>query len=419
MDTLLPLIIFSTLGVMVLRAVTLRLGADEQQWLLRLLLAAFALRMLVATLFALVPEARVFHEDADGYEAIGLAIANGWHGSGPPISFVAEQNYGYYYVTGAIYFLVGAFRPAASYSNALLGTVNILLIYRLARRFFHIAVARRAALMVALFPSMILWSSLAIKDTAVTFLILLALHGSVRLKERFSVGRLLATVLPLVAIQPLRFYMLYFLGLATLGALFFERGARSLAGAPKLLLIVGAGALVLLAAGFSGSAMQGAEFLDLQHVSSFRQGMAETAHSGFAADVDISTPERAIAFLPLGVAVLLFSPFPWQLTSLRAALAMPETIVWWLLFPSTIRGLRFAIAQRFGRTSPIILFTFALIPAYALIHGNVGSGFRQRAQIFVLLFIFTALGQYLQRVRQRRIDPGLLLADETLAGERA
>jgi hypothetical protein len=213
--------------------------------------------------------------------------------------------------------------------------------------------------------------------------------------------------------------MLYFLALAIIGALFFERGARLLAGAPKLALVGGLAVLVLAVTGISGSAVEGTEFLDLKRVSSFRQGMAETAQSGFAADVDISTPAQAIAYLPLGVAMLLFSPFPWQLTSMRAALAVPETLVWWLLFPATIRGLRFAITRRFASTAPIILFTFALIPAYALIHGNVGSGFRQRAQIFVLLFIFTALGQFLGRVQRRRLDPGLLLADEPVAEPRA
>ena len=46
---------------------------------------------------------------------------------------------------------------------------------------------------------------------------------------------------------------------------------------------------------------------------------------------------------------------------------------------------------------------------YSLVHGNVGAAFRQRAQIFVLLFIFASLGTYVKTCRRRGIDSNLLL----------
>src|SRR5258708_6122672 len=114
-------------------------------------------------------------------------------------------NYGYHYINGAVYFVFGSFRPAASYFNALLGTVNVYLIYQLARRFFHMVVARRAALLVALVPSMILWSSITLKDTVTTFLIVLTLSSCVRLKDQLTPRNLVLTLLPIIAIQPIRF----------------------------------------------------------------------------------------------------------------------------------------------------------------------------------------------------------------------
>jgi hypothetical protein len=47
--------------------------------------------------------------------------------------------------------------------------------------------------------------------------------------------------------------------------------------------------------------------------------------------------------------------------------------------------------------------------AYSLVHGNVGSAFRQRAQIFVFLFIFASLGWYQKRCRQASVSDQLLL----------
>ena len=129
---------------------------------------------------------------------------------------------------------------------------------------------------------------------------------------------------------------------------------------------------------------------------------------GLQPEVDVSTPS-GVAVPPGGMSVLLLGPFPWQLTSLRAAMAMPEVILWWFMFPSMIRGLRFLIRQRFSSSSPLVIFSITLTCAYSLVHGNVGSGFRQRTQVFVFLFIFAALGWYQKRCRQADLSDQLLL----------
>lgn len=410
MDVLLPLFILGILGAGGLYALSWRVPSAERAWLVRLVVIGFLLRLALATVFALYPMTRVFHEDADGYEYIGLALANYWHGTGPKLGMVAVQNTGFFYVCGALYYVFGAYRAAASYLNAFLGAATVLVLYRLTRRFFHIVVARRAAMLVCLMPSVILWNSLALKDTLVTLLVVMALSSCVSLKENFTVGAFLGLVLPVIALQPIRFYMVYFVALATIASLLFERGTKVLTGMPKV-LIIGGGLLALLAlVGLSSSAREGMQFLDLERINTFRQGMATTANSGFAADVDVSTPGRALLFLPVGMAVLLLGPFPWQMTSLRPLMAAPETILWWFLIPAAWRGLRFAVKERFAATSPILFFAAMLTPAYALVQGNVGAGFRQRAQLFVLLFVFTALGQYVQRCRERGLDVHLLLA---------
>jgi 4-amino-4-deoxy-L-arabinose transferase-like glycosyltransferase len=414
MDVIFPFLVFSLIGTMASYFCARSVPAPESRWLFRVLLLAFALRMLTATAFALFPETRIFHDDATGYELHGLRIAAAWSGSGPPseLASVLEQNYGYFYFAAIIYYVFGAFACAVSYASALLGMLTVFLVYRLASRFFHLLVTRRAALMVAFTPSLILWSSMALKDPLMTFLIVLSLSSCVSFKQRASASSFLGTILPVIAIQPIRFYIVYFLGFAILLSLVLERGIRRLTGVSKQLLIGGAVVAMLALVGFSGRAQQGMDYLSFEKVSSFRRGMAASADSGFSADIDVSTPAGAIAFLPVGVAVLLLGPFPWQFTSLRAILAGPETIIWWFMFPSLLRGLRFAFRKRFTEISPLILFSFTLTSAYSLVHGNVGSGFRQRAQIFVFLFIFAAVGQYLKQCRRRGLDERLLLKGE-------
>ncbi len=413
METLLALVIFSVLGAGVVAWCLRGVAPDERAWLRRILVFALFLRLAAATMFALFPGTRLFHDDADGYEWIGMWQAASWHSDlpPPPQLNVLNNNTGFYFICAAIYYLVGPLRAAASYFNCLAGTASVFLVYRLAREFFHPVVARRATVLTAFVPSMVLWSSIAIKDPVMVLLILISLVGVVRLKRRYTTADLMICILPIFAVLPIRFYMFYVLIFSVLGSLAFERGTRFLSAATKQIVIGSALVLVVLVLGLSGAAQQGTEYMSLEKISTFRNGMATTANSGFSAEVDISTPGGALAFMPIGMAMLLLSPFPWQMTSLRAALTLPEMLVWWWLIPSLIRGLRLGFKERFSSLSPLFLFSAVLIAAYSLVHGNIGSGFRQRAQIFVLLFIFASLGLYAKKCKQRGIDPRQLFVD--------
>jgi 4-amino-4-deoxy-L-arabinose transferase-like glycosyltransferase len=409
MEFAVPLVVLATLGIVLTAIAVNTQPYDERAWLQKLLLAALFLRVAAAVMFVLFPATRIFHEDAEGYEGVGMLLGNAWRGEGPPLELPDLHNQGYFYLCGAIYYIFGNARIAASMVNCVLGTLTVFLVYQLARQFFHVAVARRAAQLLAFFPSMILWGAMALKDTPMTFLIVVSLSSCVALKRSFSVWAALGTLLPIIAMQPIRFYMIYFLGFAVVASLLFERSSRMLTGLPKQMMVaIGAIGLFVMV-GFAGSAQSGTDMLTLEKASAFRQGMATSANTGFAADVDLSTPGAALAFMPLGLTMLLFSPFPWQFVSARAAMAAPEMFVWWFLVPSLYRGIRFSIKHILAETSPMLLFSVVMSCAYSLVHGNIGSGFRQRAQIFVFLFIFTALGVFVKRCTDRGIDPRILL----------
>lgn len=409
MDILLPLAIFCSLASLIFVGLMGLVKEDERRWLWVVVVSAFIIRILASTVFALVPQTRMFHDDADGYEQLGLAFAASWSGEGPPMRFAPGQNTGFTYLSACVYFAFGRFKVNLSYLNSVIGTATVILVYVLAREFVHKLVARRAALFTAFMPSMILWSAVALKDPLMTCLIVLCLLSCVRLKERMSAWSFLGTVVPLAAMQPIRFYIVYFVGSAVAASLLLDRGMRRVSGFYKQLLLVAVALALFTVVGLARPTQEGTDFLSFQRVSNYRSGMAHTAESGFSSDVDVSTPTRALLFLPVGMSVLLLGPFPWQLTSLRAAMAMPEVILWWFMFPSMIRGLVFLIRRRFSSSSPLVIFSITLTCAYSLVHGNVGSGFRQRTQVFVFLFIFAALGWYQKRCRQADLSDQLLL----------
>jgi hypothetical protein len=105
--------------------------------------------------------------------------------------------------------------------------------------------------------------------------------------------------------------------------------------------------------------------------------------------------------MPYGIALVLFSPFPWQFNGLRPLLTLPEMIIWWGLTFAWIRGMRYVLATRRAELTPIVTFAVIVTLAYSLIHGNVGVAFRQRSQIMIFLFLLAALGQHLKRLRRQ------------------
>jgi 4-amino-4-deoxy-L-arabinose transferase-like glycosyltransferase len=415
LDVIQPVLTFCFLAAVTFLIAVRSVPLDERPWLSKTILIAFAVRVSIAVFFEVFRDWRIFHEDSEGYEYLSVALARSWWGQGPPFN-LSETNSGFYYLGGAICFLFGPFKLNLALFNSLIGTLTAFLIYRAARRFVHIRVARLACALVAFAPSMIMWSAIALKDAVTTFLIVVCLVSCSELKQRFTLPALVGTILPILAMQPIRFYLVYFMMFAVLGSLFVDRGLRALTGIYKQIFLMAGIAAVFSLTGLAGRTVAESEALSFERVSVYREGMAQSARSGFSQNVDISTPGKALAFLPIGLSNLLLGPFPWQMSSIRAAIALPETMVWWLLFPATIRGAIFLARRRLSEISPVLLFAITLSCAYSLMHGNIGSGFRQRCQIFVFLFIFSAVGYYQKKCRRLGIDEGHLLRPTTEGG---
>ena len=405
MENLIPLAIFLGIGLGLIQLAVRWLPPADREWMRALLVVALLLRLTVATTFVMFPSVRVFHEDADGQEFTGMLIASMWKGDYPPFPMADVPNVGFLYLAGGLYYVFGRFQPVLSYFNCIIGSLLVLLVYRLAVRFFHPAVGRLTAILVGLVPSMILWSSVGLKDVLVTTCLVIALTSCVSLKERVSPTAVAGILLPSLVILSVRFYMVYFLGFAIAASLIIERGSRFLTGFYKQLFLAVTVAGLFAILGLSDSGEQHMKYFSLEAASSYRRGMAISANSGFDAEVDVSTPENALAYLPVGIAHLLWAPFPWQMVSLRPLLAAPETIMWWFLFPSTMRGILLAIRRSFSSTSALLIFSATLTCAYSLIHGNIGSAFRQRAQILVFLFIFCSAGLYMKRLKKVGMNP--------------
>jgi hypothetical protein len=193
----------------------------------------------------------------------------------------------------------------------------------------------------------------------------------------------------------MRVYAAYITGLTVLISLVlphFGRRRVSLGGAVGVVVV----ALPLLSSvgSLSRHAEEYSEW-DLKRVSQFRQGMVKTASSGVETGSDLQTA-RGLGLATLsGGMHLLLAPFPWQLRagSLRMALTAPEMIVWWFFFfGRVLPGLAYAVRHRLGDVMPLLVFVGLMGAVYSVTFGNVGTAYRQRAQLMPHLLVFAGLG---------------------------
>ncbi len=401
--------------------------SPERAFLLRLFVVGLLIRLLLGAVIYVAHFEEFFGGDANTYDMFGVALRAAWHGDS--LQAAAYENFvssgagawGMLYLVAGVYELIGRNMLAIQFVNAAVGAATPAVIYYIAQHLFNnVRVSRLAAFLTCFYPSLVLWSSQALKDGIIVLMLVLAIMATLRLMEKISVRYVVILAACLFALLSLRFYIFYMMSAAVAGA--FVIGMKSL-NAQNLLGRFLAIAVIGLAFTWFGvlrsANTQFERYGNLEAVQRSRLDAAQSAGSGFGKDVDVHTTEGALTAIPMGLIYLLFAPFPWQLASLRQSLTLPEMIVWWVSFPLLVLGFWFAIKHRLKEISPILLFTTMLTLAYSLFQGNVGTAYRQRSQLLVFYFIFVAVGAVLLKERSEDQRRQALLAKQELTKRQA
>ncbi len=398
------------------------------QFLLRLFAAGLLVRMIVAIAIFMFRGQEFFGGDAITYDFFGRAQMFAWSGD-KYSQTVAHQfvrggessGWGMVYMVAVIYGMIGRNMLAVQLVNAVLGAATAVIIFLCAQHVFNnLRVARLAGMAVAFYPSLVLWSAQGLKDGPIVFFLTLAILSTLRLGEKLRPKYILILLGALIALFALRFYILYMICVAIGGAFIIgmqQITATSFFRQFSAVILLG---LALTYVGVTRSAgTQFEHFGTLQNLQRSRLDLAVSAESGFGRDVDVSSTSGALSTLPMGMVYLLFAPFPWQVTSLRQSITLPEMVIWWASFPLLVLGLWFSIRYRLRMISPILIFTVMLTFAYSIFQGNVGTAYRQRAQLLVFYFIFVAVGFVLVKEKREERKRQQLLHREELDAQKA
>lgn len=377
----------------------------DRLFLFRLFVAALALRWVVSFAIHDSGQEAFFGGDALTYDAFGNALKQSWmglvDGQAPWLTRYTKfgsSGWGMFYYVGSVYYILGQNSLAIQLGNAGLGAGTCIAAYKIAFMVYPSQrVARIAALFTAFSPSMILWSSQELKDAPIAICLALCALYTLKLREKFSLRSLLLLLVILFCLFSLRHYAFYIVFAAITGTLLMARRRFT------LLQVVQGGVLVLVIGvvfAYIGAGASAQQAFDLKRIQEFREWGAKVTNTGFGGDVDITDPQAAIAFLPIGIVYVVLAPFPWMINNLRQLITLPELLVWWITMPFMVKGYWFAVRHRLRESFAICLFILSLVFAYALYQSNAGTAYRHRAQLYPFFFVLMGIG--IERRRDKK-----------------
>jgi Dolichyl-phosphate-mannose-protein mannosyltransferase len=379
----------------------------QRHFLLSLFVGGLLLRWALACLIYYKDLQAFLGGDATTYDSFGYALAQSWRGLIDPnapwlvrYTQIGSSGWGMFYFVGSVYYLIGQNPLAIQLIDGALGAISCVAIYKIALLVYpRQRVAKTAAVLTAFAPSMVLWSSQALKDAPIVLCLCLCMLYTLKLRNRFDLRSFLLLLLFLICLYSLRHYAFYIV-FATI-AVTFLFGWRKITP----LRVLQGGLLVIvigITLAYIGAGDTAQQSFDLKRIQEFRAWGARVTNTGFGGDVDISDPEAALGFLPIGITYVLLAPFPWMINNLRQLITLPELVIWWVMMPMLIRGYWFAIRHRLKESFAICIFTAGLIVAYALYQSNVGTAYRHRAQLYGFFFVFMSIGLELRRTAKAR-----------------
>jgi hypothetical protein len=258
-----------------------------------------------------------------------------------------------------------------------------------------------AGLVVAVLPSMVLWSSLTLKDAfvwctvAAIGLAVCELTGSTRRFVVVAAG----TVVLLFLLAHLRDHSVVVACWALAASLAIGPGADRLRRAIF-------GAVVLLALPvYLGYGIAGIPYVrDANRtVEERREGNAEGAATALTCDRGRSGFSGKVEHLPCGFPAVVLRPYPWETAgSTSVRLARVEAILWYPLLAAALYGVTRSWPVRRSLAFPVVNGA-AIVLVYALNEGNLGTAFRHRAEAIWAVALCAALG--LEKLSDRRRAP--------------
>lgn len=399
----------------------------------RLFAFGFAVRAWAAgALSVFVGSGRIAFPDEGDFLIAAGAVLDSMSGNPPGDALAGFTTSSIGYLYAPFVWAGGRSLESLRLASALAGATAVLALWRLGQFVVGQRAARRAAVVMCVMPSIVLWSASGLKEAIVTLLLVVGVGIAVRTVAAAGIRALLVggvvTWCTVFLLAPLRDSIAFSLGGAVVfGAL----GVAAMAHVPRRpskprrnsqaarpRLQSAAAAMTLCLAVMTALWAAGYGVMGIGALEALRPGALDKAHnleaehatgSGSAPVEATSVPEPAdpqlirsmLARLPQGLALTLLRPYPFQTATGSLAeyagaarlVIIPDQLLWYLLLVLGIGGGMRLARRHFTRALIPLIFLTGTVFFYALAQGNAGTAYRLRSAFvpIVLLFAFVPL----------------------------
>jgi len=373
-----------------------------------ILLVAFVLRMSAAIVHFYVVPLPDGVSDAVGYERVAWALGkNG-------LLYALEHYPGLYssffysWLMSLIYSVVGRSLLLLQSLSVFVGVCGVVALWRLTLEVWDRRVARKAAWAMALFPTVIMYSALTMREVWFVLFILVGFIGVAKW-TKLGGGRWAATALLGFFVATL-FHGGAFVAFLGFVVVLAARAGRTLVSRirhGRLSVIAGLtiAALTVALAAYVGSGLSVNKLGSAQQMVSPKRWMLyfETRDHGEARYPEWTQPHSTSDLLwavPLRAAYLLFSPFPWDIRKPAQLVGLFDGALYILLAILIWSERRTVWRNPSARV--VLMLLVLLVVAYGVGTGNFGTALRHRAKLVAILIALA--GPRLPRLRVLRKD---------------
>jgi 4-amino-4-deoxy-L-arabinose transferase-like glycosyltransferase len=372
------------------------------------LLVGFVARTAVVLIQSYVMQLPGSDADAIRFEFFGWAWSQG------SLSEVMQRftsgAYLYSWIIAVLYWIGGRSAFMAEMLNVLFGTLIIVNVFKLATLLRDERAGRSAAWVAALFPTMVLFSGLTMREVAVTYPLTLGVLYIARWRHTHRPIWVLAAMIAFGVAVAFHIAVIGVIAMALLGVgtawlLSLMRGhvvaaLRALAG----LAVAAAVGAVIITNGWGG--YDYIKRVSIEEVR-FQQQVAAVDRAAYLQGFQTMSPVDLLWQAPIRAVYLLFTPFPWWVRTPVDLLGLLDAVLFaWLLW-KTLSGIRWI--WRDDATRTVLMLFLASVFVFAIVVSNYGTAIRHRGKAAPLL-IPLAFAATQGRRRVRALEPRAALA---------
>ena len=300
----------------------------------------------------------------------------------------------YSFILAIPYSLFGRSILMAKSISLFFGMGSIFLSWLLAKKIYNESIAKNISWIVALFPTLVLYSALTMREVFVSFFLLVAIFGVIGWVKTDS---FISIILAMFGFTGTGFFH----GSMLVGAIFFsiivlflsfKKFLRLLSKFKinKKNLIIISLSIVILAFYFTNK-------INIPKIGTFETAinlsglMDKVFHKGDSSYPDFLKMNSIIEFIyksPIRAIYFIFSPFPWDVNKIGHLMGLLDSFLYMFLFYLIIRNRKIIL------NDTALLVILLILAGYFFVFGvgvdSFGTSIRHRSKFTILLILLAA-----------------------------